>query len=688
MDIWQIINALEGAKAVWKNRAAVQKDLRHIVIELLEKKSSLFAESQIGLNMKLEALEKIGSISREELIPSFLKGISASLESIDASTFFIVGHQMVRFLTSEEAKDALEYALNRMQVEIKESDGDGEWHDGLRPSADISSAVAGYIYAALGNPQQRYRWKAAHAVIRLCKFGEIHVISSLIKFLDNTSLPAYTAHNLPFYHWHARLYLMIALARAVKENPAILKDYIWLFLKWALDEHRHILISHFAAQAALNIENHFPNTIDDEKVMSLKGVNISSFSPMLRGKNTKSGWSMTEQQAIGFYFPYDFDRYWIGALSDVFALPYGEVATSIKEWIVKEGGNSIQDKHISDPRNGHKYYESMRTMCQGGSYPEVDSLAFYLSYHATFCVAANFLSKKPTAIVEDWQDNWGKWLQSHLLSRTDGFWLSDRREPVPLEHRRWQREATFDEQQYENWKWSISSDDFDEALMPDGNHPDRIVIRGSWNVSDEGHHENIFIRSATVSSANSRNILKALQCADHHNYFIPDSNDSEDNDFGILMYGWAHQPLSQHGLDKFDHLSGNIPWPPIQPSKKIARLLKLFSDSSKRCWIRDKKSVLYSQIWGNHRGDRHTEASNYGERLVVDLDFLLKSLEKYNRDLIIEVKIRRNDSREEEELGYIHKNYTRIYILKSSGELCTLYRSRFLKEISDYSVHS
>lgn len=346
MDIWQIINALEDAKALWKNRAAVQKALKHIATEVLEKKAPLFADSPIGLSMKLEALEKIGSINRDDLIAPFLKGISESMERIDASTFFIVGHQMVRFLSPEEAKDALEYALNRMQVEIKESDGDGEWYDGLRPPEDISSAVAAYIYAALGNPQQRYRWQAAHAVIRLCKLEEIHAVSSLIKLVNNTSLPVFTDCNLPFYHWHARLYLMIALARAAKENPAILKDYIGFFLKWALDEPRHKLISHFAAQAALTIENHFPNTIGYEKVVLLKRVNISPFMPKLQDRSTKSGWSMAEQQALNFCFPYDFDRYWIGTLSDVFALPYSEVATPIQKWIFKEGGNSIGGKTV------------------------------------------------------------------------------------------------------------------------------------------------------------------------------------------------------------------------------------------------------------------------------------------------------------------------------------------------------
>lgn len=679
LDIWQIIHALEDAKALWKNRAAVQKALKHIAIELLEKKTPSFADSSNGLDMKLESLEMICSANRNDLIAPFLKGVSESLESIDTTTFFVVGQQMVGFLSSEEAKDALEYALGRMQVEIKESDGDGPWHEELKPIEDISGTVAGYIYAALGNPQQEYRWQAAHAVVRLCKLGEIDTVASLIKFLNNTSLPEFTDRNLPFYYWHSRLYLMIALARAAKENPALLKSYIDVFLKWALDEPRHIVISHFAAQAALIIEDCYPSTVDYETLELLKKVNLSSFSPRLRDKSTKSGWSMAEEQALDFYFPYDFARYWIGDLSDIFALPYSEVATPIQEWIFNEGGNNIQDGRIRDPRRNHEYYKSLVTMCQGGYYPQVDSLEFYLSYHATFFNAANLLSEKPTAIVEDWQDNWDRWLQSHFLSRTDGFWVSDRRDPVPLERRRWQREVTFDEQQYENWKWSISVDDFDEALMPHGNDPNNIVIRGSWNVSNNGHRENISIRSATVSSVNSGNILKALQCDVPHNYSIPDSNDSEVNDFCIPMYGWVHQALSENGLDKFDHLSGDIPWPPLEPAKKISRLLKLSTDSSKRCWKKDKKSVIYSQLWGNHKGDRHTKASNYGERLVVDLDFLLGSLQKYNRDLVVEVRLQREEGREKEELGYIYNKYTRIYILKANGQLCTLYGSRFLK---------
>jgi hypothetical protein len=315
-------------------------------------------------------------------------------------------------------------------------------------------------------------------------------------------------------------------------------------------------------------------------------------------------------------------------------------------------------------------------MCNGGSYPGVDTLSFYLSYHAIFSVAAGLLATKPTAVLETWQQSWAKWLRGHLLTREDGFWLADRRDAIPLENRRWQKE-TMNNEAYQEWKWQIIPADFDDALFIGGSLENDMVLRGSWNVSEGSLVENISISSAAISPPGSVDLLKRLQTSiNHHDYFVPD-DDEEFRPNEHKMYGWASDRQNEAGIDKLDLLSGKVSWPGLQPSKRTRRLLRLKLDPDQRIWRQDESPVLFSQVWGDRREHRHEQATNYGERLIANTSRLLDNLQRLKQDLIIQVEIRREDGKKDN-IEYFDRNYTRVYLLKHSGELCTLYASRFL----------
>ena len=86
-------------------------------------------------------------------------------------------------------------------------------------------AVAGMLWSLLGAPESGLRWKAAHAVRRLCRLREKDVIEALFLRLRDNQCNNFRDRRLPFYHLHARLYLLIAFARAVQESPESLLPY-------------------------------------------------------------------------------------------------------------------------------------------------------------------------------------------------------------------------------------------------------------------------------------------------------------------------------------------------------------------------------------------------------------------------------------------------------------------------------
>jgi len=378
-----------------------------------------------------------------------------------------------------------------------------------------------------------------------------------------------------------------------------------------------------------------------------------------------------------YYFPHDFDRYWLGPLSELFNSQYHEVAQRTERWIVLNRKNNFNGGWDCDPRGKRNYYNDMDTMCGSGC-PEIDTYSFYLSYHALFCTAGELLAEKPTVGPDDWHGGWDKWLKEYLLTRPDGKWLSDRRDFAPLERQRWQiTKLPWDREK--EWRWSILAEDFDQALGFTESEPKSLTVGGYWNVSENFCREDIHVSSALVTPETSLALLRALQTADDfHDFKIPDEDERfETAEQGFKMSGWIQEPYCEFRLDKHDPLSGKIPWPGIRPGRKVVRAFKLIPDEEGRTWRTGHSDVIWSRIWGDRKEDRHDRAGNYGQRLVIDVDFLLLMLQRLNRDLIVEVEINRDKDKDwgndkEEKLEYKYRSYTRIYLIRSNGGLHTL----------------
>ena len=223
---------------------------------------------------------------------------------------------------------------------------------------------------------------------------------------------------------------------------------------------------------------------------------------------------------------------------------------------------------------GERFSEDMETYHSHGSYPRVDGLHFYLSYHAMMVVAGKLLASTPVhRDPDDSQDEFHNWLSRHDLSRRDGRWLADRRDPIPLERPAWK-----DEKETEEWRWAIARNDFDRILIA----PDRWMnLWGRWTWISGHREESIHVYSALVSSDRSMALLRALQSVDNpHDYRIPDADDDLQIDCeGFQLKGWIVDRSRDSGLDEQDPWAGAIRYPPPAPAAYITDLMKLNSDT-------------------------------------------------------------------------------------------------------------
>lgn len=171
---------------------------------------------------------------------------------------------------------------------------------------------------------------------------------------------------------------------------------------------------------------------------------------------------------------------------------------------------------IRDERARRGLFRDTASYHSHGSYPRVDDLNFYLSYHAMMTVAGTLLADVPLhQDPDDAEDGFAYWLSRHGLSRGDGNWLADRRDPAPLEWPAWK-----DEKQEDEWRSSVTREDFERILGLSGS---RLNLWGHWSVVSGNHVESIHVSSALVSPERSNALLRALQTASNpHDYRIPE----------------------------------------------------------------------------------------------------------------------------------------------------------------------
>lgn len=673
-DLWRTLSSLSSAAADWTDSAAARKGLQEAIVHLIESRPLEFRVNQWTEESDLQRCVAISGLAYPDLLKKLLAAAASQLEHASAETIFGFSSAVSKaLLTSTEAEDVLSFGLDRTDFILKEEDGDGHWQSELQPPHKLSDAFASFLYARLASPDSKGRWRAAHAVRRICQFSDTSVIRGLVDQLQFESLPAFTDRKLAFYSMHARLYLLIALARVAEENPSVLIPHVTAFLPLASRDNPHVLIRHFAAELLLALHKFDASLISEQEVSELRKINQSNLPA--RDRSSVEGLDSFSPEAAkdteSFHLHFDFGRYWLESLASSFNKRASqlehEAVSVIKGWRL-ESGLSWE----SDVRLTRQYFQDRDTLGGQGSYPDVDTLSFYLSYHAMFCVAGMYLEKFPLLRDDRWyEERWPRWLERHRLTRVDGRWISDRKDNPPLVLRPWQMEKDAKTWNQE-WAYSLSADDFEDVLGLT-HAGGSLVVHGNWLLPTGHGHESIRIRSALVSPSNSLALLRALQTSGGHNYSLPvESRDGATRRPGFRLSGWIHVPELDLRLDGMDPVAGRIPWPGPQPGRAITRLFRLKKDEEGRIWTASGKNVFQLRIWGDATQGRHDRPRENGTKLTVDLAWLTSMLQSIKRDLIFKVSIERSHGNREAEISYEFRDYCRVFVFKPDGSLYSL----------------
>lgn len=642
-DAYECRTLLESLPLRWRSQQGVRSAIARIVLGLCASRWTEVTLSRYWQALPLGLAIEVSGLTMDQIVNVVLGRAGESPELFDSDRMFTLVGLIAVKLNNVAAQEALEYGLDQFDNVLKDTDGDGQWSHALAPPGDLSNATAGYLWAGLGNPRDIVRWESAHAVLGICALARTEVLARLVDFAASSSgatggAGPFADARLFFYRYNAVQWLVIALLRAATEYPSAVAPHVKFLTDLALEREPHVLLRQLAARASLAIDNWRPTSLDSSVRERLESVNNSPFPPVVQ-----SGFGRVEDIADGtdedehddFYFGIDIGPYWFEPLARRFGVAGKEVERCARRVIRNEWNVHVNSHWDADERARRHLYPDQEVYHSHGGRPRSDNLHFYLSYHAMMVVAGQLLAVRPVVKHVDDGDDFTEWLSRHSLTREDGYWLADRRDPAPLDWPTWAEHEEVDK-----WRWSLARSDFDAQLFrPDG----RITVWGSWTRIRGYRAETVSIRSALVTSERSYSLLAALQTTrDARDYGIPGEGDELEISSGAYeLRGWITTGDTSLGIDDRDPWSGEITYPGPTPAPYINALMTLVADNEERVWQRDGECALVSRIWGDFPEEPSRDEVEHGHCLHASTGFLSSLLRATDKHLVVEVSIER-----------------------------------------------
>ena len=674
-DLYHLRAFLQKLPDNWKNRLSIQRTVADVLRSFCQKYCMDITRSRYYQVLPFKTVCELSGIPETEIADVVLSAIGEATHVVGAGRLFTLVGLLALKLSHDEALDALSFGLGLFDAVLEDRDGDGPWSAALAPASDLNGAIAGYVWAGLASPKASVRWEAAHVVRGLCTLGRTAALESLVALAKAGCGGTFADARLHFYGLHARQWLVIALARAALETPGAVSPHADFLMELALNGEPHVLIRHFAARAILMLCDSGHVSIDATVEQRLRDVNkpalpveVSRTYERYNGERQQP----KQREEKRFLFGLDIGPYWFAPLGRCFAKSEGEITIEAEE-VLQKWGHSDYERWDDDERWRRKIFKDRETSHSHGSYPHTDELRFYLAYHAMMVVAGKLLASASVhRDPDDGEDAFQNWLREAGLTRDDGRWLTDRRDPAPLPIPAWCHDKADD-----NWRWSVCRDDFAQYL---GMGSDRLNFWGRWTTIWGQREETVHVASALVSPDRSASLLRALQTATNpHDFRIPDADDDLQIESGAFqLKGWVVDRTRDRGLDRFDPWSGDISCPPIKPACAVINLMGLVSDSEHRSWyIRSREqqgAALWSQTWGYYNGGDDENEGGRGRTLQASFSFITAFLMEVGMDLIVEVEIERRtrrlryESYKDDGLGYVLAS-VRLFLIKSDGTI-------------------
>lgn len=642
LDTYAKLNELEKCKEEWAgSSAALKAAYQTLASPILD----IHAEEFLGFDrLSLYQIKKVSDLSGvplPALTLQLVKVFALPDWTVPAAAWLGLASIISEDSDEGEGQKALTRLLNSSSAKLSSTVADGPWIHGLYPAGDISDIASGLVWQMLGSPRASDRWLAAHSVRCFARLGRWKVIDALIARFHLKESKSFQAPELPFYYLHARLWLLIALARVALDAPEDVAKHAKTLKKVALDQRlSHVVLRHFAAKALLACDATGALDLPAAQREQLEAINESPFPPLdERLKDSaynefyKGRPDDVREPEFNFHLDYDFDKYEVHGLADVFGQPGWEVRDLISEEV-----------HKLDPDVSSMYEKAGRVAPSSRSPVGLTSrfhvYGQYLAWHALRLVAGRLLEEHP--ITKDWHydEPWAEWLDRQLITRRDGLWLSDGMDRPPL-----RTKCNVLEQGKEGL---VLTGDRDKLMSLAGIDAraigDKVVVEGGWKSPDG---VSVHISSALVPARKAKRLAEQLIKEAPFSVWLPtrDYDDDESEHFRrekLEYEPWIVTPSTEGGrIDEYDPLCV------IAVERRprfVAKIVNEFSlkpgDPFQRSWRAPRRKIVATtDAWGYVVP--YEEHSDTGVRLVCKADLLSNILDLRNACLLLLIKLQR-----------------------------------------------
>lgn len=672
LSLYNYRKLFEHAAQLSGRPAGMKDALANLAKGLASRFSEEIAVARLGSLPWLD-IENVSGVARDELTLGAFESFGASSEFLDSRASYNLLINLTARLNHSQAQTLFDQIEASTEYLVDEDAPDYEWNSVLEPPTETAGSVAGLVWAALGDADEAIRWRAAHSVRIL---GQLGCLAELLQLKDlalSGSAPAFTDERLVFYRDDAILWLLIALDRMAKDQLHVVEKFLPLLSELASTEHHQLMVRHI--ESVLSVLARSTTTLVAQA--SAEILASRTCSPLMPKEVDYSnrehyGRSKFEHPETGYEFDYDFRSDWVDPLARCFGADPWDVQSRVSSRILNTWGKRFMGIHEEDARWTIGVFRQGETLSHYSEFPRIHTLDSHLTFHALMRVAGELATSVPAYKDPDSDhDDFTQWWHQHDLTRTDGRWLSDRRDPAPADQRML-TPKTFDK---DTWRWSIQASNFTQFLGLANTGPVRIWETSERNERDRS--QRLRIRSALVQPERANALLGAMQtAASHMDFRTPPAGDELEFDYdGYVLRGWMNDDSRELSLDRSDGFSGGISYPPPRPSAEFQTAIQLAPDQDQRNWIRQAGDQLPSLVvtsWNDQSREKNGRGlGSKGDRIELEVSALNDALQVFGMDLIVEVSIDRatydysgrNDDYSSNEIGYLD-DYFKIFLYK------------------------
>ncbi|MEJ8845585.1 hypothetical protein [Variovorax rhizosphaerae] len=642
-DLYTKMHELSACKQAWCETSTAVATALHESADIVVRENAFdFISHEYLSSSHLKELSELSGVLRETLVNSLVREFSRPEVSIPASVWIGIGAELNTKAEAGVGQRALARLLSTGPEKLASSVADGAYRPDLYPPADPAGVTAGLIWFALGAPEASRRWMAAHSLRTAVRLGRTDVLDHVVNQAHWTNAGAFQARELRFFHLHAHLWLLIALARIAIEAPEAVAKHEKMLTRLVKDPHeRHVLRRNFAAHALMACVQSGVVTLDQATLKQVEQVN----NPLLRSKTLSNGVrSATHRSrpktlpapANELHLEYDFNKYDVASLSEMFNRPQWETAEAIGTW-VRQYDREITHMSDSNGRSGSRRERGY------GIGPEYHSYGEHLCWHGLHGVAGDLLATHPVVRRSyDKSDPWAHWLTQRLLSHSKGLWLADGTDSRPIDTRINLREAG---------RLGVKlTGDRSKLLSLFGFSPsvgDWLIADAAWNSLDGVA---VHIQTAFFPRDKSAAQAKILASMDPFQAYLPRLEGDEVQDFESLNRDTEAHPwvtLSNHDgrLDEADVLGTTAAAQRARLSIDVNASSQLTPiDAFCRDWSDPTGELrVQSQVWASS-AERHSGSRDRGSRLLVHTKVVRELLKAKASDLLLLLILRRYET--------------------------------------------